>query len=88
MQLTSEQCRKQEAIQRARAEEEPLANVRIIALNVAIAWRQEALAAERREALKLRTKMIAELRLIDRDRASDNCDRALSENPDRGFAEQ
>jgi hypothetical protein len=87
MELTSAQCRDQEAIQWKRAKDEPLENVRIVALKAAIAWGQEAVVAERREAHRLRVRTIAEkITQIETERAPDDHDRALSENPDRGCA--
>jgi hypothetical protein len=70
MHLTAEQCRAQEAIQWKRARDEPLENVRLIALRAAIVWGQEAVLAERLEARRLRAKVIAEIRQVDRDRTS------------------
>jgi hypothetical protein len=87
MELTSEQCRLQEAIQWARAKSEPLKNVRIVALRAAIAWGHEATAAEQREARKRRTRAIAELMEVQRQRTDDDDRRTFSENPDRGFAD-
>lgn len=87
MELTSTQCREQEAIQWKRAKDEPLENVRVIALKAAIAWGQEAVSAERREARRLRTKMIADLRQIDSGRSENDLEGDSSENPDRGCAE-
>lgn len=87
MELTSEQCREQEAIQAKRAKDEPLENVRIIAVRAAIAWGREAVAAERREARRLRTSVIAEMRRVSSERPPVDDERASSENLDRGCAE-
>lgn len=86
MELTSAQCRAQEAIQWERAKSEPLENVRIVALRAAIAWGHEATAAEQREARKRRTRAIAELMQVQRQRTGDDDRETFSENPDRGFA--
>lgn len=87
MELTSDQCRAQEAIQWERAQSEPLENVRIVALRAAIAWGHEATAAEQREARKRRTVAIAEMMQVQRQRTDDDDRRTFSENPDRGFAD-
>ena len=87
MELTSDQCRAQEAIQRERAQSEPLENVRIVALRAAIAWGHEATAAEQRDARKRRTAAIAEMMQVQRQRTDDDDRRPFSENPDRGFAD-
>jgi uncharacterized protein YheU (UPF0270 family) len=86
MQLSSAQCRAQEAIQWKRAESEPLENVRMVALRAAIAWGHEAKAAEKREASKRRTRLIAEFALSPREQTDNGNEETLSENPDRGFA--
>lgn len=87
MELTSDQCRAEEAIQWERAQSEPLENVRIVALRAAIAWGHEATAAEQREARKRRTVAIAEMMQVQRQRTDDDDRRTFSENPDRGFAD-
>ncbi|MFA7584867.1 MAG: hypothetical protein WCY11_01535 [Novosphingobium sp.] len=87
MELTSDQCRAQEAIQWGRAQSEPLENVRIVALRAAIAWGHEATAAEQREARKRRTRAIAEIMQVQQQRSDDHDIRSFSENPDRGFAD-
>jgi len=70
-------CRAQEAHHRDRAAETPLENVRVIAINAALAWGVEARSAERREARNLRT-LAARVERQERDRL-------FSENPDRGY---
>jgi hypothetical protein len=87
MELTSDQCRAQEAIQWERAKSEPLENVRMVALRAAIAWGHEATAAEQREARKRRTRAIAEIMQVQQQRSDDHDIRSFSENPDRGFAD-
>lgn len=87
MELTSDQCRAQEAIQWERARIEPLENVRIVALRAAIAWGHEATAAEQREARKRRTRAIAEIMQVQQQRSDNRDIRSFSENPDRGFAD-
>jgi hypothetical protein len=86
MELSSNKCRAQEAIQWERAKSEPLKNVRIVARRAAIAWGHEAEGAEQREARKLRTRAIAEIKQTQRQLADGNDGKAFSENPDRGFA--
>lgn len=86
MQLTSALCRAQEAFQRDRANSAQLDNVRIVAEKAAIAWAREAVAAERREARQARTRAIAEIAALQKQRSDDEDDRSFSENPDRGFA--
>ena len=79
-------CRSQEEFHRARAAAATLENVRAIAASAAAAWGQEAAAAERREARGVRTRAIAELLAAQKRRdAEEEAERALSENPDRGF---
>ena len=58
-------CRAQEAFHRDRAAGTPLENVRAIASAAALAWGQEAVAAERREARGVRTRAIAEARAAE-----------------------
>lgn len=80
MQLTSIMCRSQQMRHLDLAAEAMLPNVKGIALLAASVWDKEALAAERREQRLAR----AEARLPVVSPADD---RALSENPDRGFAD-
>ncbi len=54
MQISSLFCFAQEAQQNQRAADSPLANVKVVALGAAAAWRVEALAAERREQRRTR----------------------------------
>lgn len=49
MNLTSKNCRDQEAAQQARADNDPLPNVRILAAKAAAVWRNEGRLAEKRE---------------------------------------
>lgn len=87
MQLTSAQCRAQEAIQQDRAENELLDNVRNVARRAAIAWGHEAVSAEKREGRKSRNLVIEEMRSLQAQRGDDEEVRPFSENPDRGFAQ-
>ena len=48
MHISAAHCREQEALQRAKALSEPLANRRKIALDAAKAWEAEAVWAEKR----------------------------------------
>ncbi|WP_324828102.1 hypothetical protein [Qipengyuania zhejiangensis] len=50
LRVTSDFCRKQEAVQRAKAATEPLENRRKIALEAAKAWEAEAFRLEQHEA--------------------------------------
>jgi hypothetical protein len=64
-----------------RAAESVLTNVRSVATSAAAAWGLEAISAEHREARQIKRETEAgpaHARVIDR---------ALSENPDRGFAD-
>jgi hypothetical protein len=82
MQSSSAFCRTQEAIHTKRAAESMLANVKTIAMTAAAAWRAEGVLAEQRE--KRHEKR-------DTDAAATTLagtDRAMSENPDRGFADR
>ncbi len=84
MQPTAFTCRAQEARQRQLATDALLPNVRDVAFLAAAAWQKEALAAEKREAREIATRMQRiEARL---ERATE--DRGLSENPDRGLADR
>lgn len=78
-------CRTQEEFHRARAASATLENVRAVAASAAAAWRQEAVAAERREARGVRTRAVAELIAAQKARAAEEAERGFSENPDRGF---
>ena len=80
MQLTSVMCRSQQMRHLELAAEAPLPNAKGIALLAASAWDKEAIAAERREQRLTR----AEAPLPD---VPPTEDWALSENPDRGFAD-
>lgn len=86
MRPSSAHCRSQEALQRERARNAQLDNVRIVAERAAKAWALEAVAAELREARKVRSLAMAEVR-APADRRSCEDERSASENPDRGFAE-
>ncbi|GGN52444.1 hypothetical protein GCM10011349_25990 [Novosphingobium indicum] len=72
MELTSAQCRAQEAIQSERAKSEPLENVRVVALRAAIAWGHEASFRENREASKQRARTVAEIMQLQRQRTADD----------------
>jgi hypothetical protein len=85
MDLTSSMCRAQEAVQRDRAANASLENVRIVAERAAIAWAQEAIEAERREDRRARTRAIAQLVALQKQRSHSD-DHQFSENPDRGLA--
>ncbi|OAN67096.1 hypothetical protein [Sphingomonas sp. TDK1] len=83
MQPTAFTCRAQEARQRQLATDALLPNVRDVAFIAAAAWQKEALAAEKREAREIATRLQRiEARV---ERAAE--DRGLSENPDRGLAD-
>jgi hypothetical protein len=75
-------CRIQEARQLALAASAPLENSRRIAGVAAIAWAKEADNAGRSDARKLRNAIL----LQSASNLPDAEDRAMSENPDRGFA--
>ena len=85
MQLPSVLCRAQEAHQRDRANTTLLENVRIVAERAAKAWALEAIAAERREARTARTRAIAEIELLHKQRSHEDEDKLFSENPDLGL---
>jgi hypothetical protein len=78
-------CRSQETFHRDRAAGAALANVRVIAAAAADAWCLEALAAERREARRDRTKTLAAVVALRKPMAFGALERLSSENPDRGF---
>lgn len=78
-------CRAQEAFHRDRAAVAALDNVRLIAANAAIAWGQEAVNAEGREARNVRTRAIAGIAALQKRESRAERDRLFSENPDRGF---
>jgi hypothetical protein len=86
MELTSRLCRAQEAAQRERAAGTSLENVRLVAERAATAWRQAAIEAEQREARRARTRVIAEIALLQKQRSNED-DQVFSENPDRGRAQ-
>lgn len=87
MQPSSALCRKQEAFHRERAAATSLENIRTISEDAAKAWALEASLAERREERQDRLQR-TELLLVrgTGENAPDGSDGALSENPDRGFA--
>ena len=82
---TASLCRSQEAYHRDRAAGAQLENVRAIAKKAAMAWEQEALAAERREERHSRTKAIAGILALEKGKARDAQDGLFGEHPDRGF---
>lgn len=81
---TSAFCRAQEAAQLQRAANEPLENVRRIALAAAKAWNVEAVWAESREKGQV---AIPRLRLSPQEVEEDSQSVTPSENPDRGQAD-
>jgi len=85
MQLSSALCRVQAAYHRDRAANAILENVRTVAGKAAAAWGLEALAAEARETRRERTRIIADLRGLEKKRVIEE-GRVFSENPDRGTA--
>lgn len=82
-------CRTQEAHHRALASGTMLANVRRVAERAALAWANEAVVAERREARAVREDAIV-VRLDEHRSVREDNDLAdgdlASENPDRGLA--
>jgi hypothetical protein len=79
-------CRTQEEFHRARAAEATLDNVRAVAASAALAWGQEALAAERREARGARARAIADRAALQKRQAADAAaaeEPGPGENPDR-----
>jgi len=79
-------CLAQEAFQRSRATNAPLANIRMIAEKAATAWHEESLIAARREQRQDQTRRIATYLLEEKRQSRERKDRLISENPDRGFA--
>lgn len=71
-------CRSQQAFQLGRAAQASLVYVRTIAEKAAAAWGIEAGLADERERRQAKTAGIRQAR--------ECADRAMSENPDRGFA--
>ncbi|MEP9358069.1 hypothetical protein [Sphingomonas sp. KR3-1] len=61
MQPTAIFCRTEEVRQRALADTATLENVRDIAIVAAVAWAKEGIAAEQREARKLRGQGMTQL---------------------------
>lgn len=86
MELSSTFCRMQETVQRDRAANAILENIRLVAEKAAKAWGAVALAAEQREARRERTRIIADMTALQHEPAPSEEDRLLSENPDRGVA--
>jgi hypothetical protein len=87
MQPSSILCRAQEAHHHALARAATLDNVRGIANAAAAAWAKEGVAAGFREDRKLRRDALAEAHAAAGEPPSAG-DRASSENPDRGHAQQ
>lgn len=85
MELSSTFCRMQETVQRDRAANAILGNIRLVAEKAAKAWSAVALLAEQREAHRERTRIIADMAALQNEPVADEEDRSLSENPDRGF---
>ena len=85
MELSSTFCRMQETVQRDRAANAILENIRAVAEKAAKAWSAVALAAEQREARRERTRIIADMAALQNESAPGEEDRLLSENPGRGF---
>jgi hypothetical protein len=85
MELSSTFCRMQETIQRDRAANAILENIRLVAEKATKAWGAVALAAEQREARRERTHIIADMAALQNEPVPSEEDRLLSENPDRGF---
>lgn len=73
------------AVQRDRAANAILENIRLVAEKAAKAWGAVALAAEQREARRERTHIIADMAALQNEPVPSEEDRLLSENPDRGF---
>lgn len=67
MELSSEHCRKQEAIHRDLAANAQLENTRIISLRAATAWAKEATSAEKREKRKALQAIARQQALHDKE---------------------
>lgn len=76
-------CREQQAIQRLRAANAPLANVRLVAERAVTAWSHELIAAEKRDARQERMAAIRAAEEI-RKQAPERHECCFSENPDLG----
>ncbi len=87
MQPSSILCHAQEAHHNAVARAATLDNVRLVASAAAAAWAREGVAAGLREDRKLRTRAFADAHAVP-DELPSATDRSLSENPDRGHADQ
>lgn len=87
MQPSSILCSAREAHHQALARAATLDNVRLIASAAAAAWAKEGVAAGLREDRKMQTRAFAEAHAVCNESPSIG-DRALSENPDRGYAHQ
>jgi hypothetical protein len=85
MEHSSTFCRTQETVQRDRAANATLENIRVVAEKAAKAWAAVALAAEQREARRERTHIITDMAALQNEPAPSEEDRLFSENPDRGF---
>ena len=85
MELSSTFCRMQETVQRDRAANAILENIRAEAEKAAKAWSAAAIAAEQREARRERTRIIADMAALQNESAFGEEDRLLSENSDRGL---
>lgn len=79
---TSDFCRIQEGVQRARAASALLENVRTIATRAAVAWGREAVLAQECEATRRRRNKLPEAGSLSEMLE----DSRFSENPDRGLA--
>jgi len=85
MELSSTFCRLQETVQRDRAANAILENIRIVAEKAAKAWGVVALSAEQRESRRERSRIIADMAALQNESAPGEDGRLLSENPDRGL---
>lgn len=85
MELSSTFCRMQEDVQRDRATNAILQNVRLVAEKAAKAWGAVALAAEQREARRERTRIVADMKALQDQQAPSEEDKQLGENPGRRF---
>ncbi|MBU3077562.1 hypothetical protein [Sphingomonas quercus] len=84
---SSDLCRLQQAYHRDRAAGTLLENIRRVSTIAAAAWGQEALIAAGREERQVRTRAVADDIALRKREATEEESRALSENPDRGFAD-